>query len=289
MRHRASSGHGASAARTAAAGTAMPNRNSRARVSMGSPPAVWRIRRGRLCVRAVGSEAVPSLAIRALSVKPAAASTWRSRAASSGGGRQRSWRAPAGCIPIPYHRSPPLFRRAGYLLSSNFIFHKRSTTASMAKLSIRDLDLKGKRVFIRVDFNVPLAPGGQEITSDKRIKASLPTIKYALEQGAGLILAQPPGPPKGKPNPEMSLKPVAKRLAGAARPARQDGAGLRRPRSGSHEAGARRGAAAREPALSTPRKRRTIPRSPNSSPRCATSTSTTPSAPRTAPTPPPSA
>jgi phosphoglycerate kinase len=82
----------------------------------------------------------------------------------------------------------------------------------MAKLSILDLDLKDKRVFIRVDFNVPLAPGGQEITSDKRIKASLPTIKYALEQGAGLILASHLGRPKGKPNPEMSLKPVAKRL-----------------------------------------------------------------------------
>lgn len=83
----------------------------------------------------------------------------------------------------------------------------------MAKLSIKDLDLKGKRVFIRVDFNVPLAPGGQEITSDKRIQASLPTIQYALEQGAGVVLASHLGRPKGKPNPEMSLKPVAKRLA----------------------------------------------------------------------------
>ena len=82
----------------------------------------------------------------------------------------------------------------------------------MPKLSVRDLDLKNKRVFIRVDFNVPLAPGGREITSDKRIKASLPTIRYALEQGAGLILASHLGRPKGKPNPEMSLKPVAKRL-----------------------------------------------------------------------------
>ncbi|MCS7027066.1 MAG: phosphoglycerate kinase [Bryobacteraceae bacterium] len=81
------------------------------------------------------------------------------------------------------------------------------------KLSIRDLDLKGKTVFIRVDFNVPLAPGGQEITSDKRIRASLPTIQYALEQGAGLILASHLGRPKGKPNPEMSLKPVAARLS----------------------------------------------------------------------------
>jgi phosphoglycerate kinase len=82
----------------------------------------------------------------------------------------------------------------------------------MPKLSVRDLDLKNKRVFIRVDFNVPLASGGQEITSDKRIKASLPTIRYALEQGAGVILATHLGRPKGKPNPEMSLQPVAKRL-----------------------------------------------------------------------------
>jgi phosphoglycerate kinase len=82
----------------------------------------------------------------------------------------------------------------------------------MPKLSVRDLDLKNKRVFIRVDFNVPLAAGGQEITSDKRIKASLPTIRYALEQGAGVILASHLGRPKGKPNSEMSLKPVAKRL-----------------------------------------------------------------------------
>src|SRR5580692_9977220 len=83
----------------------------------------------------------------------------------------------------------------------------------MSTLSIRGLDLKGKRVFIRVDFNVPLAGNGTEITSDKRIKASLPTIQYALEHGAGLILASHLGRPKGKPNPEMSLKPVAERLS----------------------------------------------------------------------------
>lgn len=82
----------------------------------------------------------------------------------------------------------------------------------MPKLSIRDLDLQGKRVFMRVDFNVPLAPGGQEITSDKRIRAALPTIQYALEKGAALVLASHLGRPKGKPNPEMSLKPVAQRL-----------------------------------------------------------------------------
>ncbi len=81
------------------------------------------------------------------------------------------------------------------------------------KLSIRDLNLKDKAVFIRVDFNVPLEAGGKEITSDKRIRASLPTIQYAVQQGAGLILASHLGRPKGKPNPEMSLKPVATRLA----------------------------------------------------------------------------
>jgi phosphoglycerate kinase len=80
-------------------------------------------------------------------------------------------------------------------------------------LSIRDLNLTGKRVFMRVDFNVPLAPGGKEITSDKRIRASLPSIQYALDHGAGVILASHLGRPKGKPNAEMSLAPVADRLA----------------------------------------------------------------------------
>src|ERR1700732_3723814 len=83
----------------------------------------------------------------------------------------------------------------------------------MPKLPIRDLDLKNKTVFIRVDFNVPLTPGGQEITSDKRIRASLPTIRYALDHDAAVILASHLGRPKGRPNPEMSLKPAAARLA----------------------------------------------------------------------------
>ncbi|MCW5963997.1 MAG: phosphoglycerate kinase [Bryobacterales bacterium] len=83
----------------------------------------------------------------------------------------------------------------------------------MPKLSIRDLDLKGKVLFMRVDFNVPLTEDGQSITSDKRIRASLPSIEYALEQGAGLILASHLGRPKGKPVPTMSLKPAAARLA----------------------------------------------------------------------------
>ena len=71
----------------------------------------------------------------------------------------------------------------------------------MSKLSIKDLDLNGKTIFIRVDFNVPLSPDGKEITSDKRIRASLPTIQYALERNAGVVLASHLGRPKGKPRP----------------------------------------------------------------------------------------
>ena len=79
------------------------------------------------------------------------------------------------------------------------------------KLSIRDLDLKGKRLFLRVDFNVPLKGG--VIGDDTRIRASLPTIKFALEKGATVVLASHLGRPKGKPNPDFSLRPIAARLA----------------------------------------------------------------------------
>ena len=82
----------------------------------------------------------------------------------------------------------------------------------MPKLSIRDLDLKNKHVFIRVDFNVPLTEDGAAITDDTRIRATLPTIVYAIRHHAKVILASHLGRPKGKPNPKYSLRPVVDRL-----------------------------------------------------------------------------
>ncbi|MCA1622018.1 MAG: phosphoglycerate kinase [Acidobacteria bacterium] len=82
----------------------------------------------------------------------------------------------------------------------------------MKKLSIRDLDLKGKRVFMRVDFNVPMKEG--KVGDDSRIRATLPTIQYALERGARVILASHLGRPKGERNKKYSLLPVQDYLAG---------------------------------------------------------------------------
>src|ERR1700761_5146666 len=82
----------------------------------------------------------------------------------------------------------------------------------MPKLSIRDLDLNNKHVFIRVDFNVPLTEDGSAITDDTRIRATLPTIDYAIRNNAKVILASHLGRPKGKVNPKYSLRPVVDRL-----------------------------------------------------------------------------
>src|SRR5512142_1161949 len=84
--------------------------------------------------------------------------------------------------------------------------------APMNKKTVKDIDLKGKRVLMRVDFNVPMQDG--KVTDDKRIKASLPTIQYVLDQGASLILMSHLGRPKGGPSAEFSLKAASETLAG---------------------------------------------------------------------------
>src|SRR5580658_9794730 len=80
----------------------------------------------------------------------------------------------------------------------------------MNKLTINDLDLHGKRVFIRADFNVPLKDG--VVTDDTRIRETLPTLKLAIEKGGRLVLASHLGRPKGGPDPKYSLKPAAAKL-----------------------------------------------------------------------------
>jgi phosphoglycerate kinase len=79
------------------------------------------------------------------------------------------------------------------------------------KLTIEDIDIKRKRVFIRADFNVPL-DDNLKVTDDRRIRSTLPTINYAIDEGARVILSSHLGRPKGKPDPRLSLAPVAKRL-----------------------------------------------------------------------------
>src|SRR5512136_1925340 len=84
-------------------------------------------------------------------------------------------------------------------------------TDILNKLTIEDLDIKGKRVFIRADFNVPLDEN-LNITDDRRIRSALPTINYAIDEGAKVILGSHLGRPKGKVDPRYSLAPVAKRM-----------------------------------------------------------------------------
>src|SRR4051812_21268197 len=91
--------------------------------------------------------------------------------------------------------------------------HDREGINAMPKLAIDQLDLKGKRVLMRVDFNVPLDKKTGAITNTQRIDAALPTIRYALDHGAAVVLMSHLGRPDGKRVAKYSLKPVADKVA----------------------------------------------------------------------------
>jgi phosphoglycerate kinase len=109
--------------------------------------------------------------------------------------------------PGPYH----LYRKEDVTMKKKGMFDPVQNKDILDKLTIEDIDIKGKRVFIRADFNVPL-DDNLMITDDRRVRSTLPTINYAIDEGAKVILSSHLGRPKGKVDPRFSLAPVAKRL-----------------------------------------------------------------------------
>ena len=81
-----------------------------------------------------------------------------------------------------------------------------------SRLSIEDVEISGRRVLVRVDYNVPFQEGTSVISDDTRIRASIPTLRHLIDEGCSLVLCSHLGRPKGKRYPELSLKPIAKRL-----------------------------------------------------------------------------
>ncbi len=114
-------------------------------------------------------------------------------------------------IQFPTAGPDHLYREEDVTMKKKDIFEPAQNKDIFNKLTIEDLDIKGKRVFIRADFNVPL-DDNLMITDDRRIRSTLPTINYAIDEGAKVILSSHLGRPKGKVDPRFSLAPIAKRL-----------------------------------------------------------------------------
>lgn len=114
-------------------------------------------------------------------------------------------------LQYPAERPYPVYRQEGLAMKKKDVAEPIPNKDLFNKLTIEDLDIKGKKVFIRADFNVPLDENLM-ITDDRRIRSTLPTVNYAIDEGAKVILSSHLGRPRGKIDPKYSLAPVAKRL-----------------------------------------------------------------------------